>query len=65
MYLKFSNSFLSFLNAIKNYGSLLDKKDKKKNFLHVCFNNYWNIIRNVKHWYYFSHDPNNFKRKFY
>ena len=32
MYLKFSNSFLSFLNAIKNYSSLLDKNDKKKTF---------------------------------
>jgi len=36
MQLKFFNLFLSFLNAIKRFGLLLDKNDKKKTFYMLC-----------------------------
>jgi len=36
MQLKFFNLFLSFLNAIKRFGLLLDKNDKKKTFYILC-----------------------------
>ena len=32
MQVKILNSFLSFLNSLKRYGLILDKKDKKKTF---------------------------------
>jgi len=36
MQLEFFNLFLSFLNAIKRFGLLLDKNDKKKTFYMLC-----------------------------